>query len=90
MLTLEERERIAYITNSPDHALIVRAIEGDEDVADELRHERDTAQEEAHDASNKADELERDLETAETKLERLEEENDQLKQQIHEAGVDLV
>lgn len=37
-LTLEERERIAYITNSPDHPLIVEAIEGDEEKYDELRH----------------------------------------------------
>ena len=38
MLTLKERERIAYITNSPDHALLVELMGMQEELLEvELR-----------------------------------------------------
>lgn len=96
-LTLEERERIAYITNSPDHALLVEAIEGDEAKYDEVRHERDEYKEAADRYESEKSELESDLEAAEERnialsgrVEDLEIEVGDLKEQIHAAGVDLV
>jgi predicted nucleic acid-binding Zn-ribbon protein len=96
-LSLEERERIAYITNSPDHALIVRAIEGDEEVHANLEAERDEHKEAADSLEREKSELESDLETAETRIqtlsgqvEDLEIELGDLKEKVHAAGVDLV
>lgn len=82
MLTLEERERIAYITNSPDHPLIVEAIEGDEDK-DELEKELEEAEERVTRQSGEIEDLEIKLaDAADTIL--------ALNKRIHEAGVDLV
>lgn len=97
MLTLEERERIAYITHSPDHALLVEAIEGDEAAQLELREEVEELKGERDSAQSEANRLEEDLEAAETnahtlsgRVEDLEIEVGDLKEQIHAAGVDLV
>jgi predicted nucleic acid-binding Zn-ribbon protein len=97
MLTLEEQERHAYITNSPCHALIVRAIEGDEAVTDELRHERDMAQEESARLERENTQLQDAVEVAESKvltleseLENTQDEVKELRGQIHAAAVDLL
>jgi peptidoglycan hydrolase CwlO-like protein len=90
MLTLEERERIAYITNSPEHPLIVEAIDSENDALDEMRHERDMAQGDVKDGEAQVEKLETELEQAEDKVEKLEAEVNELRDQIHEAGVDLV
>lgn len=89
-LTLEERERRAYITNSPDHSLIVAALDAESDALDEMRHERDMAKEEAEHAESEIRTLQEDLEEVESKNETLESEKNELEQRIHDAGVDLV
>ena len=89
-LTLEERERLAYITNSPDHPLICEALDGDDDAQDELRHERDMAQQEAKDADVEVQRLEGELELAENKIEKLEGELEEATETIEAAGLDLV
>jgi predicted nuclease with TOPRIM domain len=96
-LTLEERERRAYISNSPDHPLLCEAMDTENDALDELRHERDMAQGDANDMSQQRDELEKELEVSEEKVhtltnevEDLEGQVGELKQQIESAGLDLV
>lgn len=96
-LTLEERERIAYITNSADNPLIVEAIEGDEAVQLELREEVESLKANAEHHDREVENLETELEAAETRIqtlsgqvEDLEIEVGDLKEKIHEAGVDLV
>jgi predicted nucleic acid-binding Zn-ribbon protein len=86
MLTLEERERLAYITNSPDHPLIVMALEGDEEVQADLQR----TEEQLKEADDRADKLEGEKEELEIQVGDLEEKVKDLEQQIHEAGVDLV
>jgi peptidoglycan hydrolase CwlO-like protein len=90
MLTLEERERRAFITNSPDHPLLCEAMDAETEVNDELRHERDMAQQEAKDAGEEVEKLEGELEIAENKIEKLEGELDEATQVIESAGLDLV
>jgi len=96
-LTLEERERIAYITNSPEHPLIVLAIEGDEAAQSELREEVESLKANAERHDREVEDLETELEAAETRIqtmsgqvEDLEIQVGDLKEQIHAAGVDLV
>jgi chromosome segregation ATPase len=100
MLTLEERERIAYITNSPDHPLIVRAIEGDEEVQADLNRAEDELKQTEADNDRlvgEKEKLEEEIGEAETRIhtlsgqvEDLEIQVGDLKEKIHEAGVDLV
>lgn len=82
-MTLEERERHAYITNSSDHPLIVAALEAEHDEMDEMRHERDMAKEEVSASDDRVVELEQELER--TAVER-----DELREQLEAAGLDLV
>jgi predicted nucleic acid-binding Zn-ribbon protein len=89
-LTLEERERRAYIANSPDHPLLVEAIDAETEVSDELRHERDRAQQEAKDAGEEVEKLEGELEIAENRIEKLEGELAEATKTIESAGLDLV
>jgi chromosome segregation ATPase len=95
--TLEERERLAYITNAPEHALYVEMLDAESDAQDELRDERDEAEQAAKDANDTVEELEQDIEKAETdlatgtgKLEDAEIEIGDLQEKIQLAGVDLV
>lgn len=92
MLTLEERERIAYITNAPEHPLIVLALEADEEQRDEIRDlEKTLADEEARSSeySGKAEDLEIQVGDLEEKLEIAADTINDLNQRIHAAGVDL-
>lgn len=61
-LTLEERERLAYITNHPAHKIIALALEAEHAAIDEMRHEADTAKEELRAANERISELEDELE----------------------------
>jgi peptidoglycan hydrolase CwlO-like protein len=83
-LTLEERERRAYADGRVEEAALLQlAIEAESDALDEMRHERDSAQQEAQDFDSENDRLRDDIEKAESKIEALE-------ARIQEAGVDLV
>lgn len=82
-LTLEERERHAFITNSPDAPLLAEMCDAQWGGIDEMRHERDMAQREADEADEEVQKLNGELEVAADKIEALE-------AQIHESGVDLV
>lgn len=70
-LTLEERERFAYITNSPDHALIVTALDSENEQLDEMRHERDMATDEVKYFEENLDDKEKELAALEEKVEEL-------------------
>jgi flagellar biosynthesis chaperone FliJ len=63
MLTLEERERLAYISNSPDHALLVEVLDMQDQIL-ELEDANDQAKSEIEELEDQVDSLERDLQEA--------------------------
>lgn len=67
-LTLEERERHAYVEGrTGEAAVLALAIDSENDAIDEMRHERDVAKEEADDLYKKNEQLEEDLEVSESR-----------------------
>jgi uncharacterized coiled-coil DUF342 family protein len=85
-LTLEERERRAFITNSPDHPLLVEALEGDEEV----RQERDDYKKEFEAADDQVTELKGKVEELEIEVDEKADTIVELREQIESAGLDLV
>lgn len=92
-LTLEERERLAYITNAPEHPLIVLALDGEEEQREEIaRLEGEIKQAEADNDKLTAEKekLEEQVGDLEEKLGFADDTVAELRDQIHKAGVDLV
>lgn len=97
-MTREDRERHLYITGrTAEAALIARELDDEFQALDELRHERDQAQEEEKRLSDENDDLQAAVEAAEEKvltltseLENAQDEIEALQAQIHEAGIDLL
>lgn len=97
-MTLDDRERHAYIEGSTEKAILLGlAIDTENAAIDEMRHERDMAQEEANDFAKDNDGLQDALEVSESKvltltsdLENAQDEIKALQTQISAAGVDLV
>lgn len=74
MLTLEERERLAYIEGRTDEAgLLGDAVDARYQADDELRHELDHAKREKRDLEAENSRLQDDIEAAESKIEKLRE-----------------
>lgn len=95
-MTLPERERLHYITNSPVHRAVVGLLDAENDALDEMRHERDMAKEDNTRLNRENEDLQTALEAAEEKvltltseLESAQDEIKALQAQIHEAGIDL-
>jgi chromosome segregation ATPase len=84
-LTLEERERRAYIANSPDHPLLVEALEGDAEKLEEINELKAEADRLDSLLSTSND----DLEVAENRIEKLEGELAEATETIESAGLDL-
>jgi FtsZ-binding cell division protein ZapB len=92
-LTLEERERLAYITNAPAHADIVAALEDDLRYAaevKELEEENDQLDKLVSEANDAAEEAETQNEKLKDELFEATEKIESLEEKIHLAGVDLV
>jgi chromosome segregation ATPase len=90
-LTLEERERRAYIEGHTEEAeLLAATIDCEFDSLNEMRHERDMAQEENDRLARENDTLTTEVEGLEEKVHTLTTEVNGLKDQIHEAGIDLL
>lgn len=93
MLTLEERERIAYINNSPDHALVVEAMDGDEEKAEEIKSLKEEAgrlDKLVSEANDETEAVEDKVEDLQNRLDQSEEVINELREQIQAAGIDLV
>lgn len=98
MLTREERERFAYIEGrTAEAALLGDTIDEDNAALDEMRHERDMAQEDNSRLERENDNLTEAVEAAESKalslesaLENAQDEVEALRGQIHAAAVDLL
>lgn len=74
MLTLEERERRAYIEGrTGEAALLAHCLEGDGDLAADVQH----AEEAAKESEKEADQLRDELQTADDRIAALESELDQ-------------
>lgn len=97
-LTLQERERIAYIEGRTQEAeLLGEMMETTDATIIELREERDDLKKDVDRMERENRNLEDDLEAAEEKvltltsdLENAQDEVKALQSQIHEAGVDLL
>jgi archaellum component FlaC len=88
-MTLEERERRAYIEGRTDEAeLLAQAVDTESftDMEDQLSE----AKSEIDRLEDKVQRLERELEEAADKAEQLESEAIGLREQITEAGIDLL
>lgn len=94
----EDRERHLYITGRTAEAAVLEIqLEDEFEALDEMRHERDQAQEDAGRLEQENDQLQESVEAAEEKvltltseLENAQDEIKALQVRIHEAGVDLV
>lgn len=94
----DERERHLYITGrTVEAAAIAYWIDAESDTIDEMRHERDMAQESNGELTKENEQLQDALEAAESRaltldadLENAHDLIKALQAKIHEAGVDLV
>lgn len=97
-LTLEERERIAYVEGRTEEAsLLALAIDAENDAIDEMRHERDMAKEEESRLARENEDLQTAVENAEEKvltltsdLENVQDEIKALQTEIREKCLDLL
>lgn len=71
-LTIEERERLAYITNSPVRHLLAALVDAEWENHNELTHEIDGLKTEVNALNALKDELQQEISFANGKVERLE------------------